>query len=324
MPILDLYSKRKKRAENSNQSEIYRYDELPLVFRRQVIHIWCGAIGIGIHQDEFGRLIHRENHRENHELWSKIYNLFDRELGLSAPSITFSYDPFERCKSFLLDEDTSTDNLLDLIELTFKIIDIIVRKKLENPRYFVDRNISQSPDDAISELNHRFREHEIGYQFEGGQIIRVDSKFIHAEVVVPALGLLADPSFAGSEQEFRSAHEHYRRQEYKDAIVDALNSFESTIKSICDVRGWEYSKTSTAQKLIEVIFTKELIPKYLQTHFSSLRSVLEAGVPTVRNKTSGHGQGATPVEVPEHLAAYVLHLTASNIVMLIEAHKAQP
>jgi hypothetical protein len=101
-------------------------------------------------------------------------------------------------------------------------------------------------------------------------------------------------------------------------------SFESTIKSICDVRGWEYSKTSTAQKLIEVIFTKELIPKYLQTHFSSLRSVLEAGVPTVRNKTSGHGQSATPVEVPEHLAAYVLHLTASNIVMLIEAHKVQP
>lgn len=90
------------------------------------------------------------------------------------------------------------------------------------------------------------------------------------------------------------------------------------------MRGWEYSKTATAQKLIEVIFAKELIPTYLQTHFLSLRSVLEADVPTVRNKTSGHCQGATPFDVPEHLAAYVLHPTASNIVMLIEAHKAQP
>jgi hypothetical protein len=318
MPIIDLYSKRKKRAEKGNQPEIYQYDELPLVFRRQVIHVWSGAIGI--YRYEFGKIIGYKNYK----LWSTIYNILDREFGLSAPNLISSHDPFEQCKSFLLDKDTSTDNLLDLIELTFLFIDNLVRKEFEKPPGYCELNVSQNPDDAISELNHRFCEHEIGYQFEGGQIIRIDSKFIHAEVVVPALGLLSDSNFVGPEQEFRSAHKHYRRQEYKDAIVDALNSFESTLKSICDVRGWEYSKTATAQKLIEVIFAKELIPKYLQTHFSSLRSVLEAGVPTVRNKTSGHGQGATPVDVPEHLAAYVLHLTASNIVMLIEAHKAQP
>ncbi len=203
-------------------------------------------------------------------------------------------------------------------------IDGPVRTELEKLPGYRKLDVSQKPDDAINELNHRFQEHEIGYQFEGGQIIRVDSKFIHAEVVLPALALLSDSDFAGPEQEFRNAHEHYRRQEYKNAIVDALNSFESTIKSIYDVREWEYSKTATAQKLIEVIFTKGLIPTYLQTHFSSLRSVLEAGVPTVRNKTSGHGQGAIPIDVPEHLAAYVLHLTASNIVMLVEAHKSHP
>jgi AbiJ N-terminal domain 4 len=317
MPIIDLYSKRKKRIDKGNQPEIYQYDKLPLTFRRQVIHIWYDAIG------------DYQNMQLISQIWQKIHDFIARELGLFdlSPGRGFQGNPLEQCKDFLLDKDTPMENLLDLIELTFKFIDVPIRQKLENPRNSLEvvfkRNLKQQPDEAISELNHRFREHEIGYQFEGGQIIRVDSKFIHAEVVVPALDLLANPDFAGPEQEFRSAHEHYRRQEYKDAIVDALNSFESTIKSICDVRGWEYSKTATAQKLIEVIFTKELIPKYLQTHFSSLRSVLEAGVPTVRNKTSGHGQGAIPVDVPEHLAAYVLHLTASNIVMLIEAHKAQ-
>jgi hypothetical protein len=318
MPIINLYSKRKKRAEKGNQPEVYQYEELPPAFRRQVIHIWRTAIGI--HGYEFGRIIHHENY----QLWSRIYDLLDRELSLSEPSLISLDDPFEKCKSFLLDKDTYIENLLDLIELTFLFIDELVRKEFEKPPGYCKFNVSQQPDDAISELNHRFREHEIGYQFEGGQIIRVDSKFIHAEVVVPALGLLSDPNFAGPEQEFRSAHAHYRRQEYKDAIVDALNSFESTIKSICDVRGWEYSKTATAQKLIEVLFAKELIPKYLQDYFSGLRNVLVSGVPTVRNKTSGHGQGSTPVDVPEYLAAYVLHLTASNIVMLIEAHKAQP
>jgi hypothetical protein len=317
MPIIDLYSKRKNRAKKGDQPEVYQYEELPLAFRRQVIHIWRTAIGI--YRYEFGKIIHHENYK----LWSTIYNLLDRELGLSEPCLTSSYDPFEQCKSFLLDNDNSTENLLDLIELAFLFIDELVRKELEKTQGYCELNVSQQPDDAISELNHRFREHEIGYQFEGGQIIRVDSKFIHAEVVVPALGLLSDSCFTGPEQEFRSAHEHYRRQEYKEANNYALKSFESTIKSICDVRGWSYAKTACAKDLINVILTNQLVPLYLQDYFSGLRKVLEAGVPTVRNKTSGHGQGATPVDVPEHLAAYVLHLTASNIVMLIEAHKAQ-
>ena len=47
-------------------------------------------------------------------------------------------------------------------------------------------------------------------------------------------------------------------------------------------------------------------------------------VPTVRNKTSGHGQGPTPTNVPEHMTRYVLHLTATTIVFLIESHKALP
>ena len=318
MTIIDLYSKRKKRIEKGNQSEIYQYDELPLTFRRQVVHIWVDAIG------DYQRI------RLAHHFWQKIHDLIARELGVFklSPIIFNEENYFEQCKEFLLSKDTPTENLLDLIELTFKIVDILIRQELENPRssdaVILQRSVSLQPDEAIGELNHRFREHEIGYQFEDGQIIRVDSKFIHAEVVVPALGLLSDHNFAGPEQEFRSAHEHYRRQEYKEANNYALKSFESTIKSICDMRGWSYAKTACAKDLINVILTNQLVPQYLQDYFSGLRKVLESGVPTVRNKTSGHGQGSTPVEVPEHLAAYVLHLTASNIVMLIEAHKAQP
>lgn len=327
MPIIDLYSKRKKRAEKGNQPDIYQYNDLSMEFRRQVICIWRDAIGVyqdtGICSSGMREFLSSKNKFVN-KLWGQIFDQLSRELGLDDINSFNSIDPFEKSKAFLLNKNTSIDNLLDLIELTFKSIDTFVREELAKPPGSCEISVSQQPDESIIELNHRFREHEIGYQFESGQIIRVDSKFIHAEVVVPALGLLSDPNFAGPEQEFRSAHEHYRRQEYKDAIVDSLNSFESTIKAICEVREWEYPKTATAQKLIEVIFAKELIPKYLQTHFSSLKSVLEAGVPTVRNKTSGHGQGATPVDVPEYLAVYVLHLTASNIVMLIEAHKAQP
>ena len=40
-------------------------------------------------------------------------------------------------------------------------------------------------------------------------------------------------------------------------------------------------------------------------------------------KSSGaHGQGATPRETPDYVAAYALHLAAAKILFLVEAHKS--
>jgi AbiJ N-terminal domain 4 len=128
MPIIDLYSKRKKRFEKGNQPEIYQYNELPLTFRRQVIHIWYDAIGDYLNS----QLVNR--------FWQQIHDFIARELGLFelSPDRGFQGNPFEQCKEFLLNKATPTENLLDLIELTFKFIDIVIRQKLENPRNGTD------------------------------------------------------------------------------------------------------------------------------------------------------------------------------------------
>ena len=68
-----------------------------------------------------------------------------------------------------------------------------------------------------------------------------------------------------------------------------------------------------------MVFDNELIPPLMQSHFSALRSTLESGVPTIRNDQSGHGQGSEKVIVPEYIVAYILHLTASNILLLAQA-----
>jgi len=316
MPIINLYSKRKKAAERGNQPEVYQYTDLPINFRRQVVHIWINAIG---------KYDYKKQKPLVNKLWKEIHDLLAREIGLFE--LAAKSDPFECCKFFLLNENTHTDNLLDLIELTFNGIENKNLSSLSYTSYSslggVKDYLWQPAKDAIDELNHRFREHGIGYQYENGQIIRVDSHFIHTEAVIPALTLISDEGFLGAEQEFRSAHEHYRNQEYKAAIVEALKAFESTMKTICDKFSWAYDKTAAASRLIDVVLKEELIPKYLQDHLTGLTNVLKAGVPTVRNKTSGHGQGSETKEVPEYLAAYVLHLTASNIVLLIEAYKAK-
>jgi hypothetical protein len=141
------------------------------------------------------------------------------------------------------------------------------------------------------------------------------------------LHLLRDggKGFTGPLDEFISAHDHHRKGEQKEAIADALKAFESTLKAICMARRWPFDPhKDTAKQLIEIVFNHGLIPPYLQQQFTALRSVLESGVPTVRNKTAGHGQGATPTTVPDYMAAYALHLAASNIVLLVEAHKNTP
>jgi hypothetical protein len=184
-------------------------------------------------------------------------------------------------------------------------------------------SITQTPDDAIAELNRRFREPGVGYQYVGGDIIRVDSHFLHAEAVKPALALLNAARFTGPADEFMRAFEHHRKGENKDAIADALNAFESTIKAICDARKWTYGPKDTAKPLMDILFKNGLVPSELESHFAGLRSAMESGLPTLANRTSRHGQGATPVEVPPHFTAYGLHLVASNIVFLVECHKAK-
>ena len=160
-------------------------------------------------------------------------------------------------------------------------------------------------------------EHGIGYQFESNRIVRIDSKFLHQETVKPALQILKVTHYAGANEEFRKAHEHYRHRRYSEAVSECLKALESTLKVICKKREWPFSAdTATANKLLKIVFEKGLVPGYLESKFTGLRTVLESGVPTIRNRESGHGAGEEPRHIPQHLAAYVIHLTASAIVFI--------
>jgi Domain of unknown function (DUF7014) len=123
-------------------------------------------------------------------------------------------------------------------------------------------------------------------------------------------------------EEFVKAFEHHRHGRDKEAVSEALKAFESTMKAICTLRNWTFDSTATAKRLIQTAIDHGLIPSELECHFSGLRTAMESGLPTVRNRTSGHGQGAVPVSLPPYVAAYALHLAAANIVLLVEAHKA--
>jgi hypothetical protein len=96
------------------------------------------------------------------------------------------------------------------------------------------------------------------------------------------------------------------------------------MKIICAKRGWTYKQTDTASVLIDICFTNDLIPSHLQNQFGALKSVLSSGIPTVRNKQGGHGQGTQQIAVPDYLASYLLHLTATTILLLVQAEQELP
>ena len=312
MPIFDIFSKRQKKLRGE-VPDVYVYDNLPNPLRVQIVHIWWGTLGNQEQYKEYGDHGDKVRH-----IYSRLVETLCHEYGAFqlSKSETYSEDRdffIELANFFLKEEDV--EKALDAVELSFRVIDSYIRSNDYLSRY----DAPKIADDAIEELNNRFREHGVGYQFANGQIIRIDSEFTHDEIVKPALKLLNQRQYAGAQQEFLKAHEHYRKGNAKEALSECLKAFESTMKTICDKRGWSYGDNATAKPLIQACFDNGLIPSFWQSHYSSLRNLLESSVPTGRNKLSGHGQGTTPVSVPSHLVAYMLHMTASAIVFLTEA-----
>lgn len=64
-------------------------------------------------------------------------------------------------------------SFLDALEICVRYIDRYLRDLAD---YQLNQlGIEQSADDAVNEINYRLREDGLGYQYESGQILRVDS-----------------------------------------------------------------------------------------------------------------------------------------------------
>lgn len=312
MSNFEIYSKRQKRLRGETP-DVYVYDSLPEPLRVQIIQIWDDVMGNLDQYLEFNHVV-----RDRYDI---IVKKLRHEYGvIYLPNSTDLQpsDSYEELFRFF-HEQSDVDMALDAVELTFRALGT----RQGNSKSFLiipKREI----DAAIEDLNFRFKEHGVGFEFRERIIMRIDSQFIHSETVKPALELLNQNLYSGAQQEFLRAHEHFRRGNSKEAISLCLNSIESVMKAICDKRKWNYDKRATANSLIKICFDNELIPKIWQNHYSSLINVLKSGVPVGRNELSGHGQGSTPIVVPNHIMAYMLHMTATTIVFLADSEKNLP
>ena len=295
-----------KRTQREQSPDAYKYDELPDALRNQIIHI-CTKVVDNFPAVYFhGRDAFFNGARQAicHELG--LLRLTDRPR--SAQEDVWNF--------FLQQEKVET--CLDIIEIIFAYVVKIVQGDS-----YVNGGFGPEIWQAAEEINTRFQEHGIGYEFREGRFIRIDSGFLHKEVVAPVFTVLHEPYLQGANQEFSKAHDHFRHQRYGECINECLKAFESTMKAICDKREWSYNQTDTAKKLLDACQQNGLFPPHMQSSFAGLRAVLES-VPTARNRLSGHGQGTQQIQISDETAAFVLNSTASNILFLAEREKRLP
>lgn len=301
-----LYSERIKIKDG--EPEVYIYDEFPEAFRNQVFYIISDLLEGCF--DKFGYQ------------WDTLFRAFAREKGVKIDRIEaeggyFGKRNFEK---YIAEEEYI--NFLDIVDYVFHVVDVVYRE--DKFKCNLDKKEKDLAVKAIEELNYRFKQHNIGYEFVNGEIVRIDNKVLHQEVIKPALRLLYEEGFDGAEEEFRKAFEYKRKGDNKNAILEAGKSFESVMKTICDKKGYTYDKAKdTAKTLINILENNNFYPSYMSAHMASLKSTLETGLPVVRNKNAGHGQGSIVTPISDEFAEYALNLAATNIVLLVGIYKRE-
>jgi hypothetical protein len=295
MAIYKTFSQRQTEAAKAGQPEVYVYDKLPEKLINQIVMIWND-----VWSQAYSAMIGGSSLNED-EFWGAVRTTFAREHGIRQwPG---KFEEFLSLHDYFADE-ANHDQRLDLIEMVFRLI---------------SRSDLEKRDSAIDELNQRFRMVGVGYQFEGHQLLRMDSTVAHGEIVKPALVLLGGKGFEEADRQYRDAHAHYRRGEYPQAVTEAGKAFESALKAICASKGWEYEKGARATDLVKIAVKNGLFPEWLESGLTAYVAMMKTGLPTVRNELGPHGTAPKAEPVRAYLARYALNMSASNMLLVAEA-----
>jgi hypothetical protein len=127
------------------------------------------------------------------------------------------------------------------------------------------------------------------------KVIRRDDDITHVHAVAPSLALLRDKHFHSANTEFLDALEDFRKGDHGDCLTKCCSAFESTMKIICDRKGWAYDQKDPAGKLIATVMLETGLAPFFKDPLTMIA--------TIRNRLSNsHGAGAETRDVPEHVA----------------------
>ena len=192
----EIFSKRQQRIQGETP-DTYQYESIPKKLRVQVLYIW-EKVWERAYENNFGELQLSELAIDAYQSIEKTlreeYGVLSLDGGDEPDEDGYGF--YRIVRNFFL-ETEDADEVIDVIEISFRYIDQVIRDKFHvsdedelDEIFGTSRRDTLpdgiSPDEAIDQLNQRFREHSVWYQYESGQIVKVDSQDIHSEVVKSA------------------------------------------------------------------------------------------------------------------------------------------
>lgn len=307
--MFETFAERKRKKALAGQPEIYSYDEAS----PQLKHPICMSILEGIGNFYIPQPYSTYSSPNANNTWIDIDRVCRKEI-YSYLDFAGEDDLSTRFLKFLT-YTGEIDDFLSGVEIACIALGALDKDTMQH------RGAKMSGLNAIADINGRFEQHAIGYAFENGEVIRIDSKHTHAEIIKPALLLLQAPYFSKANDEFMTAHRHYRSSEYKDCITAANRSFEAALKAICDKQKWQYGSGDRASELITKVSTNGLFTHAFDKTMASYIAMMKSGLPVVRNDAGGHGESLAAAAVTPEIARFALNMTASNLVFLGESYK---
>ena len=172
--------------------------------------------------------------------------------------------------------------------------------------------------DFQKEINEIFKLEKQPYRIVGKHIVVLDSDFLESEVLSRAYELLEEHEFEKALRDFANARYNFTSGDWSGVIVECNNAIESTLKKIT-------GKNKARQKQLRNALTKGgLIPEYFQGFCDYFEGLLQSCF-NITNKQR-HGQKELPDpkdDVDPALASFVLHLTGTLLVFIMERYTEQ-
>src|SRR5271165_2942897 len=147
MAIIEIFSKRQKR-NRGEIPDILTYENIPVPLKVQIVKIL---------QEAFGTDMSFYGYNNQPMLAYKfIHETLCREYGVFA----LGNKRWDSDESYVLNyfiDCQDVESCLDVIELTFRYIERVIKENIGG--YKESTKIDLSSDEAINELNTRFKEH---------------------------------------------------------------------------------------------------------------------------------------------------------------------
>ena len=150
----------------------------------------------------------------------------------------------------------------------------------------------------------------VSYRIQLPKVIFRENDVIYESAMEPALTLLSNGIFSSANLEFMEALKHYREGDHDDCLTKCGSAMESTMKIICETKGWSYNQDDSFSTLLDTIFRQTSLDSFLKQPIMQMS--------TLRNRfSSSHGAGAQNRNIPKHKAQFAINISASSIILLI-------